>query len=114
MDGPSNPNYTCESRPLFDRTWLNTGTSPERMLWCMVLIVYLQDLQHAYDVWRSSTNGHTKEFRDKLLKLVDEGMSDEVGCICELVDIDHEVFIDRAQGISEGVDRFQPLNRNFL
>ena len=112
MDGPSNPSYQIETSPLFDRVWHKSNTCPERVLWLMVLVTYLNDLQHAYDVWRASTNGHTKEFRKKLLGMVDEGMSEEMGCICDLLDIEHQYFTAKVFKVSEGVDRFNGINRN--
>lgn len=113
MDSPSDPNYQSESRPLWDASWCSVGITPEKRLWYAVLIALVQDIQSAYDVWRDSTNGHTKEFRGKLLKLIDEAMDVQVELICGWVGIDHRYFIERCQRISEGTDRAELINRNF-
>jgi len=104
------------SSPASSLWWDNSdnlqGFSPEQRLWAAVLIVLVNDVQSAYNKWRASLNGHREEFYLNLYDLIELADNDHIEMICEFVEINHEVFMNRLERIATGFDYVPKTNRS--
>ena len=92
-----------DSGPLFYEVYQNADVSPEKRLWCAVLLQFLMDAQRDYYNFRGSMNGASRKLGEKLQGNIYEAEHEHMEMVCGLVGIEHSCFVKRVESIVTGV-----------
>ena len=87
---------------MYDRVYKNSDKSPERRLFEAILIAFIIDAQKDYDQWRKSLNGISERLSFQLSQHRITARGRHIEMICELVDLDHNVFYRTIDRITTG------------
>ena len=94
--------YQWETRPMFEQWERSYDISPEERLWKTVLIIYLQDIQKYYLLYKNSLNGVKGEYHENLKLLIEFSKAEWTETICEFAGVDYDTFTDTVRQIITG------------
>ena len=113
MSYPCDPNYSEESRPLYDRVFKNSGKSPEIRLWEAVILTLLIDCQKGYTRWRESLNGKRGKYLMDLEEFRHISKSEYMIEVCDMVDLKHSCLVKKVLDVCAGVDQIHHRSIHF-